>query len=88
MGRWRNAGCLVCRENGRCFMIGFEDVPREACVDLLMRVTKDAKDSGLIAAGTEVSSQDSSVMPFTESLAALDCSLPKNKVVLSFALRT
>lgn len=79
---------LFVEKMGDAFMIGFEAVPREACVDLLVRVTNDAKDSGLIAAGTEVSAQDNTVMPFSESLAAGDCSLPKNKVVFSFVLRT
>jgi len=82
------------------FIVVFDDVPRSACVDLLVRTTGANRDSGLYQAGTATGSSVSALavtdgvtantFPVTITNAVTDCDDPDdmNDVFFTFTLRT
>ncbi len=71
------------------FAITFSAVPQSACSNLLIRNTGAGRDSGLIGAGSAVSTSTSFPMTLTQAIAACsNTSAAGNNVVFTFRLKT
>lgn len=67
--------------NGDSFTIQLPGIPRDACVDLLVRNTGAGRDSGLVKAGTTTTAIDNNSMPITVTSAVSACSSTTNNTV-------
>ncbi len=71
------------------FSIAFEDVPQEACANLLVRLTGQGRDTGFVSAGAAsqipLSSRPSGI---TVAEAVASCSSPTNTLTFIFKLRS
>jgi type II secretory pathway pseudopilin PulG len=74
---------------GDSFKVGFPNVPRDACVDLLVRNTGAGRDTGLVNAGAAVG-QANTAMPLTVTTAVnTECTnSTANTVFFTFMLKS
>lgn len=84
---WGGAVVLT-RESATEFTVTFEDVPNDACADLLTRNTGSGRDTGIVSAGsaTDIAAAD---MPITVTTAIGECTGDtKSPVNFRYALRS